>query len=119
MSDEAFRPPGDCPVCGEFVPRKAVACAGCGASRDSGWNEEASVSGLDLPNDEEFDYDDFVAREFGQGASQETRSPTVLDCRRVGAHRGHGGFFISDFSVALKPGRAGPPRRGGRKIWKV
>lgn len=67
MSDEAFRPPGDCPVCGEFVPRKAVACAGCGASRDSGWNEEASVSGLDLPNDEEFDYDDFVAREFGQG----------------------------------------------------
>ena len=67
MSDEAFRPPGDCPVCGEFVPRKAVACAGCGASRDSGWNEEASVSGLDLPDDEAFDYDDFVAREFGQG----------------------------------------------------
>jgi predicted nucleic acid-binding Zn ribbon protein len=67
MSDEAFRPPGDCPVCGEFVPRKAVACPGCGASRDSGWNEEAAVSGLDLPDDEAFDYDDFVAREFGQG----------------------------------------------------
>jgi hypothetical protein len=67
MSDEAFRPPGDCPVCGEFVPRKSVACPGCGASRDSGWNEEASVSGLDLPDDEAFDYDDFVAREFGQG----------------------------------------------------
>jgi len=67
MSDEVFRPPGDCPVCGEFVPRKAVACPGCGASRDSGWNEEATVSGLDLPDDEEFDYDDFLAREFGQG----------------------------------------------------
>ena len=67
MSDEAFRPPGDCPVCGEFVPRKAMSCAGCGASRDSGWNEEARVSGLDLPDDEEFDYEDFVAREFGQG----------------------------------------------------
>ncbi len=66
MSDEAFRPPGDCPVCGEFVPRRSVACPGCGASRDSGWNEEAAVSGLDLPDDE-FDYDDFVAREFGQG----------------------------------------------------
>jgi len=65
MSDEAFRPPGDCPVCGEFVPRNAMSCAGCGASRDSGWNEEASVSGLDLPDDEAFDYDDFVAREFG------------------------------------------------------
>ncbi|MFM7555562.1 MAG: hypothetical protein ACKPAH_09745 [Verrucomicrobiota bacterium] len=69
MSDEAFRPPGDCPVCGEFVPRHAVACPGCGASRDSGWNEEAAVSGLDLPGDgdDDFDYDDFVAREFGQG----------------------------------------------------
>lgn len=44
-----------------------MSCAGCGASRDSGWNEEARVSGLDLPDDEEFDYDDFVAREFGQG----------------------------------------------------
>ena len=67
MSDEAFRPPGDCPVCGEFVPRRSVACPGCGASRDSGWNEEAAVSGLDLPDDDEFDYNDFVAREFGQG----------------------------------------------------
>ena len=67
MSDEVFRPPGDCPVCGEFVPRKAVACPGCGASRDSGWNEEAAVSSLDLPDDEEFDYDDFLACEFGQG----------------------------------------------------
>ena len=66
MSDEAFRPPCDCPVCGEFVPRRSAACPGCGASRDSGWNEEAAVSGLDLPDDE-FDYDDFVAREFGQG----------------------------------------------------
>jgi hypothetical protein len=45
-----------------------VACPGCGASRDSGWNEEAAVSGLDLPgDDDDFDYDDFVAREFGQG----------------------------------------------------
>jgi hypothetical protein len=67
MSDEAFRPPGDCPVCGEFVPRRSVACPGCGAARESGWNEEAAVSGLDLPDDDEFDYDDFVAREFGQG----------------------------------------------------
>ena len=70
MSDESFRPPGDCPVCGEFVPRTALSCAGCGASRDSGWNEEARVSGLDLPDDEAFDYDDFVAREFGQGRSR-------------------------------------------------
>jgi hypothetical protein len=66
MSDEGFRPPGPCPVCQVDVPRGAKACPGCGASHDSGWNEEAERSGLDLP-DEEFDYEDFVAREFGEG----------------------------------------------------
>jgi hypothetical protein len=53
-------------VCQADVPRGAKACGGCGASHDSGWNEEAETSGLDLP-DEEFDYGDFVAREFGEG----------------------------------------------------
>jgi hypothetical protein len=65
MSDEAFRPPGPCPVCGHDVPSRARACPGCGASHDSGWNEEASVSGLDLP-DEDFDYGGFLEREFGE-----------------------------------------------------
>lgn len=88
MSDEVFRPPGDCPVCGEFVPRKAVACPGCGASRDSGWNEEARVSGLDLPDDEDFDYEDFVAREFGQGRPKNRdrrRFWTVVGCIVIAA----------------------------------
>ena len=66
MSDESFRPPGPCPVCGEHVRRGARSCSGCGASHDSGWNEEAATSGLGLP-DEEFDYDEFVAQEFGEG----------------------------------------------------
>jgi len=34
----------------------------------TGWSDEARVGGLDLP-DEQFDYDDFVKREFGGGKS--------------------------------------------------
>lgn len=61
-----FKPPGDCPICGEFVPRGLVACPACGSCAKSGWREEAGYDGLDLPDaPEDFDYDDFVAREFG------------------------------------------------------
>lgn len=60
-----FKPPGQCPVCGEWVPRGAAACNDCGACAKSGWSGDTHADGLDLP-DEDFDYDDFVAREFGQ-----------------------------------------------------
>jgi uncharacterized membrane protein YvbJ len=60
-----FKPPGQCPVCGEWVPRGAVACDQCGSCAKSGWNDEdQTYEGLDLP-DEDFDYDDFTAKEFG------------------------------------------------------
>jgi hypothetical protein len=58
-----FQPPETCPVCGEDVPRKARACPECGADEESGWKEGALQSD-GLP-DEEFDYDRFVANEFG------------------------------------------------------
>ena len=57
--------PEICPNCGAEVPRKARACPECGADEATGWSEEARASGLDLP-DENFDYDDFVKREFGE-----------------------------------------------------
>jgi hypothetical protein len=57
-------PPDNCPNCGADVPRNARACPECGSDERTGWSEDASSSGLDLP-DEEFDYDDFVKREFG------------------------------------------------------
>ena len=61
-----FKPPGDCPICGEFVPRGLVSCPACGSCAKSGWREEAGYDGLDLPDaPEDFNYDDFVAREFG------------------------------------------------------
>jgi hypothetical protein len=57
-------PPEICPNCGAEVPRNAKACPECGADEQTGWSEEAQGTGLDLP-DENFDYDDFVEREFG------------------------------------------------------
>jgi hypothetical protein len=57
-------PPEICPNCGAEVPRNAKACPECGADEQTGWSEEAHANGLDLP-DKNFDYDDFIVREFG------------------------------------------------------
>ena len=53
-----------CPQCGAEVPPRARACPECGSDEQTGWSERAQAEGLDLP-DEEFDYDDYVKREFG------------------------------------------------------
>lgn len=58
-------PPRVCPNCGADVPPKAKACPECGSDDETGWSEEAETGGLDLPDDN-FDYKDFVAREFGE-----------------------------------------------------
>lgn len=58
-----MRAPEVCPVCGEQVPAGAPACPECGADERSGWREDVA-DGLDLPA-EDFDYDDFVKKEFG------------------------------------------------------
>lgn len=58
------RTPEVCPVCGEDVPPRALACPECGADHNSGWREDY-LDGVDLP-DEEFNYDDFVKKEFGE-----------------------------------------------------
>lgn len=57
-------PPEVCPVCGGEVPRTALACPECGADHNSGWREDADAA--EIPDDE-FDYDAFVEREFGNG----------------------------------------------------
>ncbi|HWX19045.1 MAG TPA: zinc ribbon domain-containing protein [Candidatus Binatia bacterium] len=56
--------PDVCPNCGAEVPPNAKACPGCGSDEQTGWSDEARSSGLDLP-EEDFDYGDFVKREFG------------------------------------------------------
>jgi hypothetical protein len=42
-----------------------LACPECGADYNSGWREDADAyDAVDLPDDD-FNYDDFVKREFG------------------------------------------------------
>lgn len=63
--DNRRKPPEVCPVCGAEVPRSALACPECGADDETGWNEAVAVyDGIDLP-DEEFNYDEYVKKEFG------------------------------------------------------
>ncbi len=56
--------PEICPNCGAEVPRDARSCPECGSDEQTGWSQETRADGLDLP-EENFDYEDFVAREFG------------------------------------------------------
>ena len=45
------KPPVVCPVCGEDVPPKSVACPDCGADYESGWKDDGTDYGaLDLPD---------------------------------------------------------------------
>jgi hypothetical protein len=53
----------ECPHCGAEIPAKALACPECGSDEQTGWSEAAATEGLDLP-EENFDYQDFVEREF-------------------------------------------------------
>ena len=55
--------PDVCPNCGAEVPRNARACPECGSDERTGWSDRAASDHLDLP-EEEFDYDEFVKREF-------------------------------------------------------
>jgi ribosomal protein L40E len=57
-------PPDVCPHCGAEVPPGAKVCPECGSDERTGWSEKAHYDNLNLP-DENFDYDDFVKREFG------------------------------------------------------
>jgi uncharacterized membrane protein YvbJ len=68
-----MRAPETCPNCGADVPRNARACPECGSDESTGWSESAQTQSLDLPDDE-FNYDEFVQREFGNPK----RSPTRL-----------------------------------------
>ncbi len=56
--------PETCPNCGAAVPPDSRACPECGACDETGWSEQVHAGGLGLP-DEDFDYQDFVNREFG------------------------------------------------------
>ena len=64
-----LREPVPCPVCGEDVPTGAKSCPECGACDKSGWSDDTTSDGLDLP-DKDFDYEKFADTEFGGGAKK-------------------------------------------------
>jgi len=55
--------PEICPNCGAEVPPDAEACPECGSDEQTGWSRKARYDNLNLPG-ENFDYGDFVKREF-------------------------------------------------------
>ena len=68
MARPKLEAPDVCPVCGEDVPQGSLACPACGADHNSGWRIDADIhDGLDLPGNDDFDYDEFTRREFGSG----------------------------------------------------
>ncbi len=56
-----------CPHCGADVPVGAPACKECGSDAETGWSEDPDVWEADIPagygDEDDFDYDEFVARE--------------------------------------------------------
>ena len=57
-----------CPNCGAEVPTGSLSCPECGSDEETGWSEDADVWSADTSTgyaeDDEFDYDKFVAQEF-------------------------------------------------------
>ena len=56
-----------CPICGTEVSVKAKACPECGSDERTGWSDKTiyDATGIEDPEDD-FDYDDFVEKEFGK-----------------------------------------------------
>ena len=65
-----------CPTCDKEVA-VGTNCPRCTKKRSStprerkSWEQEETADGLDLP-DEDIDYDDFIAREFGKAPHRKT-----------------------------------------------
>ena len=65
-----------CPHCGEEVRIGASSCRECGSDAETGWSDEAHLGVADIPSapdDDDFDYDEFIAREFPDQADFASR----------------------------------------------
>ena len=72
----------DCPHCGEPVEVGALSCRACGSDAETGWSEEAAEWETDTStgyaDEDEFDYADFVRREFPDQAPATPLRQSVL-----------------------------------------
>lgn len=70
------RHPGffSCPHCGARVRRDAVSCRECGSDAETGWSgEEPWDADGGYAEDDDFDYDEYVGREFPDDAGSPPR----------------------------------------------
>lgn len=74
----------DCPHCGEVVRRGARQCRHCGASADCGWEEtDGHLAEGGYTDEDDFDYDEFVEREFGVSATSSSEELKPLPFRLI------------------------------------
>jgi hypothetical protein len=72
---QPLKPPNDadwfaCPSCGAEVQVGSRGCSKCSKNTPKSWAEEPHLDGVSLPDDpDDFDYNDFVNREFGRPSS--------------------------------------------------
>ena len=63
------------------MPARAKFCRECGASDDAGWDVEDDTSDLDTSagwdDDPDFDYDEYIAREFPKHANSHAQRPDL------------------------------------------
>lgn len=94
MKNPRPAPPEICPVCGEDVPRNALACPACGADHRSGWREEAdsidALGGVDFSDGE--DLPDFAAAPPRTAIKVIWWIAGVLLLLALGWQLAHGGF---------------------------
>lgn len=64
----------ECPHCGETVKSGARHCRHCGADDECGWNLNDTD---DYDADEEFDYDEFIAREFPDSTDAQSHGSSI------------------------------------------
>ncbi|GHC07771.1 zinc ribbon domain-containing protein [Cerasicoccus arenae] len=72
----------ECPICGAMVKANTLACPECGADERTGLyrsndSSGAIYDGLDLPDDDTFNYDEFAEREFGTPRPKSAKDYTV------------------------------------------
>ena len=68
-----------CPNCGADVRGDALACRECGSDENTGWAPDADKWEAGIPagygEDDEFDYDEFITKEFSDRAKDGSGIP--------------------------------------------
>ena len=65
-----------CPHCGEILVGDPTSCRRCGADDETGWSESTIYDGVELDGD--FDYEEYLAEEFGPEAGGTRQGRWVL-----------------------------------------